>query len=79
MIISGLGRNLSARCSTSLQKEIDKNREEMTRDIAPLLLPPSAILSQESLIDEEPGSSCVDVQSHKMPGAYVHAFVAQSF
>ena len=64
----GLGRNLSARCSTSLQKEIDKNREEMTRDVAPLLLPPSAVLNQESPMDDEPGSSCVDAQSHKMPG-----------
>ena len=67
-ILLGLGRNLSARCSTALQKEIDKNREEMTKDIAPLLLPPSAVLSQETILDDDVESTSVDIQRHVLPG-----------
>ena len=59
---------MSARCSTALQKEIDKNRDEMTGDIAPLLLPSSAIISPDEDVEEDPESSSVDAGSRKIPG-----------
>ncbi|XP_076800179.1 mitofusin-2-like [Clavelina lepadiformis] len=56
----GLGRNLSARCSSALQKQINKIRGEMIEMVRPLLIPDSA-RSPES----ESESSSVDA---KIPG-----------
>nr|CAB3263789.1 mitofusin-2 [Phallusia mammillata] len=48
----GLGRNLSARCSAALQRQIDRNRGDMIDVVKPLLVLPET--------NDDDGSSSVD-------------------
>lgn len=61
----GLGRNLNARCSATLQKQIDRHRRDMIEGIRPLLLPPSACT--DDIIERSDDSSLVVVDDDVSP------------
>jgi len=65
----GLGRNLNARCSNALQKQIDRKRSNMVDDFTPLLVPVqhfgSCLNSSDSLAPTSVESESVAAAARK--------------